>query len=343
MLTDNPRGFHCSGSASIIRVHPIGIIRGCLAVFRDERPSIVSFHVIPSRQTSRHLRLRLRGFGPGARGRGRRRARRGPDAQPGEGRGAASRGAGAGRGGGAFFRCMARAARRWRGFRGQLRQFRGNGVEGYRQSYCAGMQSVLAWAVASGSPAGTIAYTSSTSVYPQGGGVVVDESAPAAGGTPNGAIIREVGAAVAKRPGRRLSPVVYFAPGGYLRPGPASPARPVARGSRDARRFGEHHLNLIHRDDIVAALLACLARAAGRGERGLQRRRPRARAAGGRGPLARRPAGAAGAGFRRHDRRPAWRLPMPDRLISSAKIQGLLGWSPRHLDYRVGFANLLSR
>ena len=57
----------------------------------------------------------------------------------------------------------------------------GGGLEGYRQSYVAGMGSVLAWAKARG-PVGTIVYTGSTSVYPQGGGVVVAETAPTDGG-----------------------------------------------------------------------------------------------------------------------------------------------------------------
>jgi nucleoside-diphosphate-sugar epimerase len=35
--------------------------------------------------------------------------------------------------------------------------------------------------------------------------------------------------------------------------------------------------------------------------------------------------------------------PMPDRIISSAKIQRLLGWRPRYPDYEAGFGNLLSR
>ena len=56
----------------------------------------------------------------------------------------------------------------------------GGGVEAYRRSYLDGMKSVLKWASAGGSP-DTLAYTSSTSVYPQGGGVIVDETAAAAG------------------------------------------------------------------------------------------------------------------------------------------------------------------
>src|SRR6266542_3935752 len=52
----------------------------------------------------------------------------------------------------------------------------GGGIEGYRHSYLEGMKSILRWAVATG-PVGTLVYTSITWVYPQDGGVVVDETA----------------------------------------------------------------------------------------------------------------------------------------------------------------------
>ena len=52
----------------------------------------------------------------------------------------------------------------------------GGGVEGYVRSYLEGTESILTWAHATGA-AGTLIYTSSTSVYPQGGGAVVDETA----------------------------------------------------------------------------------------------------------------------------------------------------------------------
>src|SRR5512134_230905 len=53
------------------------------------------------------------------------------------------------------------------------------GPGNYRRSYVGGMESILAWASATSSPAGTFVYTSSTAVYPQGGGATVDETAAA--------------------------------------------------------------------------------------------------------------------------------------------------------------------
>src|SRR6478735_2030896 len=63
------------------------------------------------------------------------------------------------------------------------------GPENYRSSYVDGLQSILGWASRGPRPVGTFVYTSSTAVYPQGEGALVDESADAPGSTPNGAII----------------------------------------------------------------------------------------------------------------------------------------------------------
>ena len=59
------------------------------------------------------------------------------------------------------------------------------GPDQYWQSYVVGMQSIVSWAAKVGQ-IGTMVYTSSTSVYPQGEGAVVDETAWAPGATPNG-------------------------------------------------------------------------------------------------------------------------------------------------------------
>ena len=52
-------------------------------------------------------------------------------------------------------------------------------IAGYRSSYVGGMESMLRWA-GDGST-GTLVYTSSTSVYPQDNGALVDESASTEG------------------------------------------------------------------------------------------------------------------------------------------------------------------
>src|SRR5207237_10716933 len=51
----------------------------------------------------------------------------------------------------------------------------GGGSEGYRRSYLEGMESVVTWARTRGA-AGTLLYTSSTSVYPHNGCEVVEDT-----------------------------------------------------------------------------------------------------------------------------------------------------------------------
>ena len=65
----------------------------------------------------------------------------------------------------------------------------GGGIDGYRRSYVDGMSSILAWAHRV--PVGTLVYTSSTSVYPQDGGVRIDENAPTDGAGESGQILVE--------------------------------------------------------------------------------------------------------------------------------------------------------
>ncbi|MEJ1971693.1 MAG: NAD-dependent epimerase/dehydratase family protein [Lacunisphaera sp.] len=215
------------------------------------------------------------------------------------------------------------------------------GPEGYRRSYVDGMQSILAWAATGTMPVGTLVYTSSTSVYPQGGGTTIDETAEAPGGTPNGSIIRESEkllesaspAACARRFILRLA--------GIYGPGRHHLLDQLREGALTLNGAGDHRLNLAHRDDIVAAILACLQA----------------------------PANVAGGVFNVADTAPAMRTdvvrwlaaqlgratpafdgsatkrragaPMPDRVISSAKIQRTLGWQPRYPDYQAGFSALL--
>jgi len=215
------------------------------------------------------------------------------------------------------------------------------GPDTYRQSYVGGMQSVLAWAAQGPVPVGTLVYTSSTAVYPQGGGAVVDESAPTDGSAPNGAIIRESEILLQQaRPEAVRRHFILRLAGIYgperhhlldqLRAG-----LPVLGGS------GSHRLNLAHRDDIVAAILACLTAppAIGSGIFNVADSAPAPR-----GEvvawLAER-LGRPEPGFDGSTTVRRGGAPMPDRVISSARIQRALGWQPQYPDYRAGFESIL--
>ena len=217
----------------------------------------------------------------------------------------------------------------------------GGGPDGYRQSYVAGLRSILAWAAAGGAPAGTMVYTSSTSVYPQGDGMVVDESAPAEGATPNGRIIRESEILLQNAPASAVRRHFILRLAGIYGPDRHHLLDQLRIGATSLGGSGVHRLNLAHRDDIAAVILACLDAppavaneifnvvdiAPARREEVVRWLAAR---------LGRPMPVFDGATTVRRDG-----APMPDRVISSAKIQRVLGWKPQYPDYRAGFESLL--
>lgn len=213
----------------------------------------------------------------------------------------------------------------------------GGGIEGYRHSYVDGMASVLAWARRKGR-VGTLVYTSSTSVYPQSGGIGIDESA-APGGSERAdllveaeAKLRQAGAACARWFILRLA--------GLYGPGRHHFLEQVRAGEVAGK--AEPHLNLAHRDDAATAIWACFG--AGEAVRDEIFNVADDGAA---------PRGEVAGWLARELRLPAPRFSgepvsprrglTPDRVIANAKLKTRLGWAPRYPTFREGFANFLSR
>lgn len=212
----------------------------------------------------------------------------------------------------------------------------GGGVEGYRQSYLRGMKSVLAWAAGVGG-VGKLVYTSSTSVYPQGGGVTVDESAPAEGRDERSAVLVETEnlllAAVASAKQR-----IVLRLAGIYGPGRTYLLEQVRAGEVSGQ--GSTHLNLIHRDDACGAIWAAFAGKA-EGEAVFNV------ADDGRATKAEIVAWLAGQLGQPVPQftgeRAGGRSATPDRVIANTRLKSTLGWSPRWPTFREGYANLLSR
>jgi nucleoside-diphosphate-sugar epimerase len=215
------------------------------------------------------------------------------------------------------------------------------GPDQYRRSYVEGMRSILGWAAGGPAPVGTMVYTSSTSVYPQGGGAVVDESADAPGATPNGAIIRESEVLLEQAPAAACRRWFILRLAGIYGPGRHHLLDQLRAGAATLNGTGGHRLNLVHRDDIVAAILACLQAPA---------------------TLGRRRFNVADTAPARREEVVAWLCaqlgrpvpafdgtttarrggaPVPDRVVASEAIRRELGWRPRYLDFRTGFAEIL--
>lgn len=132
----------------------------------------------------------------------------------------------------------------------------GRGLTGYQQSYVAGMASLLGWLGTRGS-AGTVVYTSSTSVYPNTGGARVDESAPALGRDDRAKLLVEAERALIDGAAGACRRWFVLRLAGIYGPGRHHLLEQVRSGV--VCGFGPHRLNLIHRDDVAAAIVACLA------------------------------------------------------------------------------------
>jgi nucleoside-diphosphate-sugar epimerase len=216
----------------------------------------------------------------------------------------------------------------------------GGGLDGYRRSYVDGMHSFVAWT--RGGPVGTVVYSSSTSVYPQSGGVVVDETTLTEGAGETGRILLEA-EAVLRGAGGACGRWFILRLAGIYGPGRHHLLDQVRAGAAEMTGDGSHHLNLAHRDDISTAIMAVLASPpALRDEifnvvddtpthkaevvQWLAARfgQPVPRFAGG-------PASAR-RGF----------LSPPDRLISNTRLKAALGWRPRYPSFREGYAAILS-
>lgn len=212
----------------------------------------------------------------------------------------------------------------------------GSGADGYRRSYVDGTASILAWA-GRGGRIGTLVYTSSTSVYPQGQGALVDEEAET-GGAERAAILLEAEARV--RAARECARWFILRLAGLYGPGRHHFLDQVRAGEIAGR--GEQRLNLIHRADAVAAIWAVFTapptvaneifNVADDGAA------PKAE-------LAAWLAAESRLAPPRFTGEPvsARRGLTPDRVIVNARLKSRLGWRPRYPTFREGCANFLSR
>lgn len=208
----------------------------------------------------------------------------------------------------------------------------GGGPEAYWHSYVDGMKSVLAWA--GQVPVGAIVYTGSTSVYPQGGGVRVDEEASVeetrAAGSP---LLEAEDLLLAWTGGRRC--VLRLA--GIYGPGRHYLLDQLRDGSGEVAGHGEYRLNLIYRDDIAGAVWAAFEG----GAEGVFNV-----ADDGAAPKVEITAWLAmklGVPRPRFTGEPATgrRRVTPDRVIANDKIKRVLGWRPVYPSFREGYAALL--
>ena len=215
------------------------------------------------------------------------------------------------------------------------------GPDQYWQSYVVGMQSIVSCAARGPRPVGTMVYTSSTSVYPQGDGAVVDEQAWAPGATPNGRTISESEVLLKTAPLAAVSRHCILRLAGIYGPGRHHLLDQLRAGADTLNGSGSHRLNLAHRDDIVAAVLAGLSAPTEIGSEIFNvadnAPAPRADVVSWLCAQLGRPVPA----FDGSTTARRGGAPMPDRIIANAKLQRMLGWAPKYPDFKAGFGAIL--
>lgn len=140
----------------------------------------------------------------------------------------------------------------------------GGGVEDYRHLYLEGMRNLIEWLVsgrANGRP--RIVYTSSTGVYGQNDGSLVDETSPTQPHSETAQVLVQTEQALlAAGQERNFSAMVLRAAGiygperGYL-------LKQFLLGEARIEGAGARTLNMIHRDDLIRAIITALERGRG--------------------------------------------------------------------------------
>lgn len=216
----------------------------------------------------------------------------------------------------------------------------GGGLEGYRKSYVDGQRSILAWAKTQA--IGTYVYTSSTSVYPQDGGETVDETADTSAAPPTGQVILESEAMLAEA-SDRLGRWFVLRLAGIYGPGRHYLLDQLREGAGEIPGSGDYALNMIHLEDIVAAMCVALTMEPG-AESGIYNIADDAPATKAEvlawlaehlelPTPAFKPEQVSERLKRRGGR-------MPHRLVSNAKARTQLGWQPKYPSFREGYAAL---
>jgi len=136
---------------------------------------------------------------------------------------------------------------------------------GYRRAFLDGAHAVGRWlesATASGkAPARSLVFTSSTSVYPQFDGKWVAEDSPfdASDLSPSGKILRQTEEIFQRLAPRLVGRVWILRLAGLYGPERHHLLDVLRAGETTFPGRGDHWLNLIHRDDAVRAIRACLS------------------------------------------------------------------------------------
>ena len=131
------------------------------------------------------------------------------------------------------------------------------GVEDYRRVYLEGTRNILAWLCPT--PPQKYVYTSSTSVYAQADGSLVNERSPADPGSETSRVLLET-EQLLRDAARERFPAVILRVAGIYGPGRGYWLKQFLAGEARIEGTGDRWLNMIHRDDVIGAIITALKR-----------------------------------------------------------------------------------
>jgi nucleoside-diphosphate-sugar epimerase len=132
------------------------------------------------------------------------------------------------------------------------------GLTEYQQVYLQGARNLVAWL--RGSRPSKFVYTSSTGVYGQVDGAAVTEASPTQPVSPTSQVLVQTEGVLLAAAQHGLLPVVILRLAGIYGPGRGYWFNQFIRGEARIEGEGDRLLNMVHRDDVVGAIQATLAR-----------------------------------------------------------------------------------
>lgn len=133
------------------------------------------------------------------------------------------------------------------------------GVEDYRRVYLEGTRHLIEWLAAT--PPKKFIYTSSTGVYGQDNGAVVKEEHPTEPASETGKVLVATEQLLLAAARERKFPAAILRIAGIYGPSRVHLLHQFIANESRIEGKGERHLNMIHRDDVVGAIIAALKNA----------------------------------------------------------------------------------
>jgi nucleoside-diphosphate-sugar epimerase len=130
------------------------------------------------------------------------------------------------------------------------------GADEYRAVYLEGTRNLIDWLAPA--PPKKFVFTSSTSVYAQADGSVVKEDAPTAPQSPTSRLIVETESLLLQAVRERKFSAVILRVAGIYGPERGHLFQQYLRNEARIAAKGERFVNMIHRDDLVTAIVAAL-------------------------------------------------------------------------------------